>query len=109
MEHAIAEQLEVGIDHMVLDPRRAKLHAFPGETEQAFEMLRDAAGHGLLACRDIATGWNGMRDLRDDPRMLEIDRMVADNANAQRSILGLDPIQARNGAWREPLSAALGE
>jgi len=50
-----------------------------------------------------------MHDLRDELRMLEFDRTVADNDNAQRSILGLDPIMARNGAWREPLSAARAE
>ena len=106
VERAIAEQTEAGMEHIVFDLRRAELHAFRGETEEAFAILQDAVERGLVNFPDIALGWNGMYALKDDPRMLEIDRGVAANVNVQRAILGLDPIEARGGAWREPLAAA---
>ena len=70
------------------------------EIDAAIERLRIAVDRGLKTWPDLAISLSGMYELRDDPRLRELDELMVENINEQRAILDLEPIKARNGAWR---------
>ncbi|MGH8223415.1 MAG: tetratricopeptide repeat protein [Woeseiaceae bacterium] len=100
LERVMTSLEEAGVDHFVFDRGMADYLALRGEHDAAIGRLRVAVDRGLKAWPDLAINLSGMYELRDDPRLLELDELMVGNINEQRAMLDLGPIEARNGAWR---------
>jgi TolB-like protein/Tfp pilus assembly protein PilF len=95
---ALQELAEAGIDNHVNRQERAKYHALTGDYEAAMRELEAAVARGARIGYPIAWQMPMFEPWQDKPRLLAAEATMVQNINAERSALGLAPIDGTMAA-----------
>jgi len=92
VEESNAYLTEQGIDNWGLMLEKARYLALAGENDKAISQLQAAFERGMFNDFPIVESLPAFAQLADDPRLVALESAMIEKTNAERALLGLDPL-----------------
>ena len=92
VEESNAYLTEQGIDNWGLMLQKARYLALAGENDKAISQLKAAFERGMFNDFPLVESLPAFAQLADDPRLVALESAMIEKTNAERALLGLDPL-----------------
>jgi TolB-like protein/Tfp pilus assembly protein PilF len=100
-EYAMSYLTDQGLDNWMFMYSKAEYLVLVEQYDEALTQLEHAIDRGMLMCVPIANFSPIFEPLRDDPRLISAEAVMANKINDEREALGLEAVDPHNHCWNQ--------